>query len=1102
MTTPPAVASPDNLAGYLPKLNQLPDQATVWQHLLNPHFQFLLLLSGDGQIIYANQACLNLAQTRLNKIAGRYIWECSCFSHSDTLQTELKQRIHNASSNPNQRCVLKQIRSAQNNLHSLEATIQAIGNRKTDRQLLLIQAHSLSIQQSQLPANHQQPAFTDNLLEREQLDFILNNTPALIAYWDRHLLNQFSNAAYSRWFGKTPEQIKGQNLREVIGDSLYQENLPHIQAVLSGKPQSFIRMIRREAKPAICTELRYLPHWAANQVQGFYVLGIDISDQYHLQEIQQQNLNLLGAINEAIVISDKHRRILYCNPAFEQLTGYSQAEILGLSCSILKGPQTNSRQLLQLKAALLQKHSFHGELINYRKDGSPFWNELSISPIFDSQGELSQFIGIQRDITERKHLEAKLISSEYRFRTLANAAPVLIWLADVDQQFCWVNGTWLNFTGRTLAAEKGEGWLENLHPEDKARCLATYSSHFQQREPFRIETRMRRHDGEFRWFDTNGIPRFTADGVFEGYIGSCVDITEVRDSKVANDFFKISHEIIYSTDLNGIILDVNDRFVEISGYSRRELIGQHIRLLKSGLHDPGFYSELWRSVNETDFWSGEITNRSKTGELYSAVSSISKIRDSNGMPVRYLAIASDITAVMEKRRQLEHLAYYDSLTGLPNRLLLIDRMRQEMAHIKRHGGYLALLFIDLDGFKAVNDNYGHEIGDQLLIAISKKMQTIIRASDTLVRLGGDEFIVMLTELDHPDYANIPILNLLEVCHSTIQIGQLNLQLSASIGVSFYCNQPSCEQDDIDSLIRHADQAMYAAKQAGKNRYHYFDDLTDALIHTRYDALERIQAGLNAGEFVLYFQPRLDLISGQVLGCEALLRWQHPLRGLLSCGEFLPLIQNHPLSIILSGWVLKTALAQLASWQKIGLDLPISINIDSHHFHQADFLPQLQQQLSLYPDFKPGSLQIELLDLDAIKQRGLCQQLISAGQALGVDFVLDNFGSSYSSMTDLVQLALKTVKIDPSFVLDIENNLTHFAVVESLIALVLKLGGSVIATGIETPEQARILAKMGCGSGQGFCFAAAMPAEQIPDWLNAWQPQAHLSAKLLQPLANE
>lgn len=812
-----------------------------------------------------------------------------------------------------------------------------------------------------------------------------------------------------------------------------------------------------------------------------------LSYNSRLKTSQHQHTRILESMANGVALADNNRRLTFVNKAFEQITGYSSQEMLGKFCNTLQGELTDPAQVQRIRVALGKQKPFQGELVNYRKDGSLFWNQLTISPIFDRQGQLIQFVGILKDITEHKNLEAELINSERRFRDLADAAPALIWMAGLDKQCLWFNQTWLNFTGRTMDREIGDGWIDNVHPEDLDHCLSVYTSHFEQRLPFRIEYRLRRFDGEYRWLDDMGQPRFGATGEFEGYIGSCMDVTEVRNSKAANDFFNVSHEIIYTADLNGFILDANQRLFEISGYSRQELIGQHSRILKSGLHSQDYYANIWQALEDNDYWTGEITNRKKSGELYSALTTFMTIRGENGLPLRYLVVASDISDSVERRQQLEHLVYYDSLTGLPNRLLLMDRLEQAMSRVNRHGGHVSVAFIDLDGFKDINDNYGHEVGDEFLVAISQKMKQQLRETDTLVRLGGDEFIVLLPENHNQVFVETPILNLLNACAMPINLKSLPLKVSASIGISFYANDGQDQNLTSDALIRQADQAMYVAKRAGKNRFHCFDNLTDALISTRYETMQRIHNGLGNGEFVLHYQPKVNMRTGELVGVEALLRWQHPERGLLTPDEFLPIIENHPIRVEIGQWVLSNALAQLNQWQILGATIAVSVNVDARQLNQHDFLDNLKTMLAEYPNFQAGSLELEILETTVIYDRQYANQIIADCEKLGVKFALDDFGTGYSSLTYLRQLSVKTIKIDRSFVNDMDKNSEDLAIVESVINLVSTLGRQVIAEGVETVQQGEMLLKMGCELGQGFAIAKPMAASDVLAWRRGWRP---------------
>jgi len=671
----------------------------------------------------------------------------------------------------------------------------------------------------------QQHLMAELIEERKQMSFFFNNTPTLIGYWDVNLINQFCNNAYSKWFGQSPAAIKGKHLRELLGDKVYNSISFEIAGAMNGEIQQFERhYTNAETGETIYTLTSYYPDMENGQIKGFFVIGVDITDHVRLKDLSLKNETILNSMTKGILLTDQNQQVIYINPTFEDMSGYTLTDLQGKDFDVLQGSNTDQKEVQKIKAALTDQQVYQGEILSYRKNGTEFWNEIHINPIYDAKNKLSQFIYFQSDISNRKRLEVELITSESQFRTLANAAPVLIWLAGLDKLCYWFNTAWLEFTGRSMEQENGNGWAEGVHPEDFDRCLDIYVTNFDKRLPFRMEYRLRRYDGEYRWIDDYGVPRFNEQREFEGYIGACTDVTDIRNSKTASDFYNISHEIIYSTDIEGRILEVNARFLEVTGYQLEEVIGKNVKLLQSSIHEPDFFSQISQSLNETDFWSGEITNKNKAGQLFTAITSTSAIRNTAGQVVRYLTIASDISTVVESRNRLELLAHYDTLTKLPNRMLYMDRLKKAMATINREGDNLAVMFIDLDGFKQINDVYGHDIGDKVLITVSQRMKKSLRETDTVARLGGDEFIVLLTGLSAKEMAGTPAKHLLQACSSPIIVNDLTLNVSASIGISLYNKQLVHQGLTIDSLINQADQAMYVAKQSGKNRYHYFDEM--------------------------------------------------------------------------------------------------------------------------------------------------------------------------------------------------------------------------------------------------------------------------------------
>tara|TARA_R110001583_G_scaffold194591_1_gene365866 strand:- start:440 stop:4045 length:3606 start_codon:yes stop_codon:yes gene_type:complete len=568
-----------------------------------------------------------------------------------------------------------------------------------------------------------------------------------------------------------------------------------------------------------------------------------------------------------------------------------------------------------------------------------------------------------------------------------------------------------------------------------------------------------------------------------------VDLTERKQAEekliLAASVFTHARESIIITDTTGIIIDVNETFTTTTGYRREEAIGQNPRVLKSGRQSPDFYANMWQTLLEDGHWYGEVWNRRKNGEVYAEIKTISAVHDKKGITTHYVALGNDITPIKKHQEQLEHIAHYDILTHLPNRSLLADRLSQAMLQCSRHKQSLAVVFLDLDGFKHVNDTYGHDIGDELLIALSVRMKKALRESDSLARIGGDEFVAVLADLATVEDCEPVLDRLLLAASEPITIGDIVINISASIGVTLY------PQDNVDAdlLMRHADQAMYAAKESGKNRYHLFDTVQGDVVKVQRENLEAIRSALDNHQFVLYYQPKVNMRTGSVMGVEALIRWQHPERGLLNPIEFLPVIENNPMNIEMGEWVIDSALTQISQWQKMGLTLPVntSVNIAAVQLQQPDFTQKLTTLLAAHPDVNPRCLELEVLETSALEDVNHVSAIMNDCMALGVNFALDDFGTGYSSLTYLRRLPANLIKIDQTFVRDMLNDPDDLVIVKGVIALAKSFKRNVIAEGVETIEHGTALLHLGCELAQGYGIARPMPASDIPAWISDWKP---------------
>ena len=596
-------------------------------------------------------------------------------------------------------------------------------------------------------------------------------------------------------------------------------------------------------------------------------------------------------------------------------------------------------------------------------------------------------------------------------------------------------------------------------------------------------------DGTSRIFDSVKVPLRSANDKIIGLLEVNRDVTEKKELeeklKLAASVFTSTLEGIMILSSDGTILDVNNAFSRITGYEHDDILGENMRILNAGLQDNNFYDNLWYNLNTKGHWYGEVWNRHKNGEIYAVMQSINTVSDDNQTsPRKYVSLLSDITMIKEHENELEHIAHYDALTSLPNRLLLADRLYQAIAQTRRRGEQLAVIYIDLDGFKSVNDNYGHEAGDQVLISVAQRMKQALRDGDTLARIGGDEFVALLLDIGTIE-ASIPILNrILTGVSQPVHFNQNNLQISASLGVTFYS---STDDINTDQLLHQADLAMYQAKLAGKNSYHFFDVSHDSHISGYHESLERIRQALDAHEFVLYYQPKVNMQTAAIIGAEALIRWQHPTQGLLPANIFMPMIEDNPLAIELGEWVIDTVLAQMERWTAAGLTLPVSININARQLQHTGFIECLRNLLAAHPTVNSGSLELEVQETSAMEDLSKVSKVLEISREMGFNFSLDNFGTGYSSLTYLKRLPVTTLKIDQSFVRDIINDPNDQAIVKGLVGLAPAFDLKVIAVGVETIEHGTLLMQLGCDLAQGYGIALPMPANELPDWCTTWKP---------------
>jgi diguanylate cyclase (GGDEF)-like protein/PAS domain S-box-containing protein len=597
-----------------------------------------------------------------------------------------------------------------------------------------------------------------------------------------------------------------------------------------------------------------------------------------------------------------------------------------------------------------------------------------------------------------------------------------------------------------------------------------------------------RANGEIVWVRRELHPWHLESGEVGGIMIFAENVTErvqgTERLKLAASVFTHAREGIVITDPRGAILNVNEMFTRVTGYSREEAIGRNPRILQSGRQSKEFYSDMWRALEESGEWSGELWNKAKDGRVYLATLTISAVYDPGGRVQHYVGLFSDVTQAREQEERLARAATYDALTNLPNRTLFADRLQQAISHANRRGQTLAVACLDLDSFRLMNEQCGRDAGDRLLTDAARRMSQILREGDTLARIGGDKFAAILLDVGDMDSTRHLLDRLLAAASHSDPCGASALRISASAGVAF-CHRA----DGIDAghLLRRAEQAMYQAKLAGKNRCEFFDASHDAVLLTQQEEIEQIRRAFDQQEFVMYYQPCVNMTTGALIGAEALVRWRHPERGLLAPAAFLPTIENHELMRRMGEWGLETALAQIETWSDAGLDIPISVNIAAYHLQQADFADCLRALLHSHPRVRPSMLELEVLETSALHDLAQVSEILSACRELGISVALDDFGTGFSSLTWLRRLPVNVVKIDQSFVREMLDNPEDLTILEGILGLAASFDRMAVAEGVETVEHGKLLVQLGCVYGQGYGIARPMPADQLPRWRAQWSP---------------
>jgi diguanylate cyclase (GGDEF)-like protein/PAS domain S-box-containing protein len=777
----------------------------------------------------------------------------------------------------------------------------------------------------------------------------------------------------------------------------------------------------------------------------------------------------------------------FVSDAIQEITGYPAARFMEGSTdawSDIICPEDRRMQRRLVKEAVQAGRAYQLEYRIFDAAGVERWVLESGQPQ-GVPGGGAWVDGIISDISERKHDEMRIeallaeqgvILDNVMFGVLFSREGRVVSVNRRCEEL-------LGYEGDALVGAPASSIF--LGEDDYRLALAAFYPYFARGENHSEERRLLRRDGSTVWCLVSG----TALDMRRPHEGAVWVIADISERREAEEKLRLSATVlehiadgVMVVDVHGRIVATNPAFTQISGYTEMEALGQYSSLTRSTRHDEAFYEGLWRDLAETGFWRGEIWNTRKNGELYLEWLTVSAVRDDAGAVANYVGVFSDITKAKESQDKLDHLAHHDALTALPNRLLFHDRLQHALVRAAREEEQLAVLFIDLDRFKNVNDTLGHHVGDELLKQVAKALAGRLRDGDTLARLGGDEFIVLLENVDGEYGARLVADKLVAMFEQPFTVSDYELFVTCSVGVSLFPR----DGVDLNLLVRNADVAMYQAKERGRNGHQFYAASMNGEGVERLRLENLLRRAIDRNEISLAYQPQVEIDSGRMIGVEALVRWHSPELGQVSPVRFIPLAEDIGFISQLGKWVLAEACRQMVRWQEAGLEVPkVAVNLSVRQFERGGIAGMVGDVLA-ETGLAPQRLQLEVTE-SVIMNTGDALVYINDLRRIGVGLAIDDFGTGYSSLAYLKQLPVQTLKIDRSFIKDISTDANDEAIAIAIIQLGKSLNLSVIAEGVENEEQAAFLLRHGCTRAQGYLYSRPVTAAQL---LERWGQDQH------------
>ena len=895
---------------------------------------------------------------------------------------------------------------------------------------------------------------------------------------------------------KSVKNILGYDSSELIGKSIYD------LYVIPEQRDQFLKNIDREKSYFEIVTL--LKHKEGKQVpiytKSHYVkdkdeniIGIegivrDMSNFYNLKNTLYSSQKIYKTIFEnspnGIIYFNTSGVVIDANSATANMFNTSKKELIGFN---LFRRVTNKNLLKSIKLSLKNQEAyFKGEYTSVLS-GKKLYLDMFLKPLRNDKNEIDFIVVFINDRTKEHKIKQNLIQAKNEWKSIIDNMVNIFIQTDKDGVILKASPSVKNILGYSQQEIIGENTSKFWVDKDSLKNIKEIL--LKDKKPLKsIVSKFRHKNGQILFLEFNSTPRFDKNGNYIGSDNIAKDITEELKSKKALEIYenviKNTSEGVVITDKNNNIIFVNKAFCKITKYDEKDVIGKNPSILKSGVHNKKFYQNMWKSLEDTGHWKGEIWNKHKDGTIFPELLSINALKNKNEEIENYIALFTDISEIKKSEAKMRDMAMHDSLTGLPNRTMMTNMISHSIKSAKRQNELMAIMFIDLDNFKTINDNYGHKEGDNVLIETAKRLKNILREEDMVYRFGGDEFLVTLEHIKNSENIAKIAQKLNQSLQIPYQTNNYTFYISCSIGIAIYPNDALTP----DELIKNADAAMYQAKNRGKNRYSFYSQELGKQIQEELYIENLLREGIKNSEFEIYYQPKIDAKTLQIVGVEALLRWNNSKKGVLTPAKFIPVAEKTGLIIPLGNWVLLEACKQIKKWQdKKSYNGNISINISGIQLDNKNLINSIKFALDK-SKLSPYYLDLEVTESVLMNDVKHWSNTLDEIRDIGIDISIDDFGTGYSSLSYLRELPVDELKIDKSFIDDMPFDKDACAIVKSIISLAKSLGYKTVAEGVEKEEQQKYLLENGCDIIQGYYYSKPLSSNEMENFLKSWRPK--------------